>query len=148
MRLSEKQIKVLKDKLNSISSSAKLYLFGSRVDDTKKGGDIDLLVVSKEVTKKDLRLLRIDFFDHFEEQKLDIVLDDGEFKNPFTKHIIKGAILLWWVKKYYMIKNFWKNNFFGLKYHRESALKLELKKSIQSKNLGNLKLYVVDIVEE
>ena len=60
----------------------------------KKGGDIDLLVVSKEVTKKDLRLLRIDFFDHFEEQKLDIVLDDGEFKNPFTKHIIKGAILL------------------------------------------------------
>ena len=94
MRLSEKQIKVLKDKLNSISSSAKLYLFGSRVDDMKKGGDIDLLVVSKEVTKKDLRLLRIDFFDHFEEQKLDIILDDGEFKNPFTKHIIKGAILL------------------------------------------------------
>ena len=106
MRLSEKQIKVLKDKLNSISSNAKLYLFGSRVDDTKKGGDIDLLVVSKEVTKKDLRLLRIDFFDHFEEQKLDIILDDGELKNPFTKHIIKGAILLWWVKKYYMIKNF------------------------------------------
>ena len=94
MRLSEKQIKVLKDKLNSISSSAKLYLFGSRVDDTKKGGDIDLLVVSKEVTKKDLRLLRIDFFDHFEEQKLDIILDDGELKNPFTKYIIKGAILL------------------------------------------------------
>ena len=24
----------------------------------------------------------------------DIILDDGEFKNPFTKHIIKGAILL------------------------------------------------------
>ena len=126
MRLSEEQIKVLKDKLNSISSSAKLYLFGSRVDDTKKGGDIDLLVVSKEVTKKDLRLLRIDFFDHFEEQKLDIVLDDGEFKNPFTKHIIKGAILLWWVKKYYMIKNFWKNNFFGLKYQMSECIKRQI----------------------
>lgn len=126
MRLSEKQIKVLKDKLNSISSSAKLYLFGSRVDDTKKGGDIDLLVVSKEVTKKDLRLLRIDFFDHFEEQKLDIILDDGEFKNPFTKHIIKGAILLWWVKKYYMIKNFWKNNFFGLKYQMSECIKRQI----------------------
>ena len=126
MRLSEEQIKVLKDKLNSISSSAKLYLFGSRVDDTKIGGDIDLLVVSKEVTKKDLRLLRIDFFDHFEEQKLDIVLDDGEFKNPFTKHIIKGAILLWWVKKYYMIKNFWKNNFFGLKYQMSECIKRQI----------------------
>ena len=94
MRLSEKQIKVLKDKLNSISSSAKLYLFGSRVDDTKKGGDIDLLVVSKEVAIRDLRYLRIEFFKHFGEQKLDIILDDGEFKNPFVKHIIKKAVLL------------------------------------------------------
>ena len=80
MRLSEKQIKVLKDKLNSISSSAKLYLFGSRVDDTKKGGDIDLLVVSKEVTKKDLRLLRIDFLI----RKIFRTLDEYEFENQGT----------------------------------------------------------------
>jgi len=94
MRLYQEQIKVLKDKLKTISSTAKLYLFGSRVDDTKKGGDIDLLVVSKEMTKKDLRYLRIEFFKHFGEQKIDIVLDDGEFKNPFTKYIIKKAVLL------------------------------------------------------
>ena len=62
--------------------------------DDKKGGDIDLLVVSKEITKKDLRYLRIEFFKYFGEQKIDIILDDGEFKNPFTKHIIKKAVLL------------------------------------------------------
>lgn len=94
MRLYQEQIKVLKDKLKTISSTAKLYLFGSRVDDTKKGGDIDLLVVSKEMTKKDLRYLRIEFFKHFGEQKIDIVLDNGEFKNPFTRYIIKKAVLL------------------------------------------------------
>ena len=94
MRLYQEQIKVLKDTLKTISSTAKLYLFGSRVDDTKKGGDIDLLVVSNEMTKKDLRTLRIEFFKHFGEQKIDIVLDDGAFKNPFTKHIIKKAVLL------------------------------------------------------
>ena len=94
MRLYQEQIKVLKDKLKTISSTAKLYLFGSRVDDAKKGGDIDLLVVSNEMTKKDLRYLRIEFFKHFGEQKIDIVLDDGAFKNPFTKHIIKKAVLL------------------------------------------------------
>lgn len=94
MRLSQEQIKVLKDRLKTISSTAKLYLFGSRVDDTKKGGDIDLLVVSKEMTKKDLRYLRIEFFKHFGEQKIDIVLDNGEFNNPFSKHIIKKAVLL------------------------------------------------------
>ena len=94
MRLYEDQINVLKNKLHSISSTAQLYLFGSRVDDTKKGGDIDLLIVSNEITKKDLRILRIEFFKHFGEQKIDMILDNGEFKNPFTKHIIKKAILL------------------------------------------------------
>jgi len=94
MRLYQNQIEILKAKLKIISSEAKLYLFGSRVDDTKKGGDIDLLVVSKEMTKKDLRYLRIEFFKHFGEQKIDIILDDGEFKNSFTKHIIKKAVLL------------------------------------------------------
>lgn len=94
MRLYQEQIKLLKDRLETISSNAQLYLFGSRVDDDKKGGDIDLLIVSKEITKKDLRYLRIEFFKHFGEQKIDIVLDDGEFKNPFIKHIIKKAVLL------------------------------------------------------
>lgn len=94
MRLYQEQIKVLKDTLKKISANAQLYLFGSRVDDTKKGGDIDLLIVSKEMTKKDIRYLRIEFFKYFGEQKIDIVLDNGEFKNPFTKHIIKKAVLL------------------------------------------------------
>ncbi len=94
MRLSQEHIMILKSKLNSLASDAKLYLFGSRVDDTKKGGDIDLLIVSKTLAKKDLRLLRIDFFNNFGEQKLDIVLDDGSFKDPFVKYIYKKAILL------------------------------------------------------
>jgi predicted nucleotidyltransferase len=85
---------VLKNKLTTLSSNAKIYLFGSRVDDTARGGDIDLLIVSDELSKKDLRLLRIEFFKYFGEQKLDIVLDNGEFKNPFTKHIFQKAVLL------------------------------------------------------
>ncbi len=94
MRLYKEQIEVLKNKLQTLSSSAKLYLFGSRIDDTARGGDIDLLVVSNTLTKKDLRLIRVDFFEHFGEQKIDIVLDNGEFKNPFVQHIFKKAILL------------------------------------------------------
>jgi predicted nucleotidyltransferase len=94
MRLEKEQIEVLKNKLKNLSSSAKLYLFGSRVDDTKKGGDIDLLVVADDLIKKDLRLLRVEFFKHFGEQKIDIVLDNGEFKDPFTKHIFQKAVLL------------------------------------------------------
>jgi len=94
MRLLAKEILVLKDKLNTLSSTAKLYLFGSRVDDTKRGGDIDLLVVSDILTKKDLRLLRVEFFKFFGEQKLDIILDNGKFTNPFNKLVFQKAVLL------------------------------------------------------
>lgn len=94
MRIEQKQIEVLKNKLQTFSADAKLYLFGSRVDDNARGGDIDLLIVSDELTKKDLRVLRVEFFKHFGEQKLDILLDNGDLKNPFVKHIFQKAILL------------------------------------------------------
>ena len=96
MRLSNEEIELLKRKLYSLSNEAKLYLFGSRIDDSKRGGDIDLLVVSSKLTKRDMRVLRVEFFKHFGEQKLDIILDNGEFKETFVKLIIKEAILLWW----------------------------------------------------
>jgi len=94
MRLSNEEIELLKRKLYSLSNEAKLYLFGSRIDDSKRGGDIDLLVVSSKLTKRDMRVLRVEFFKHFGEQKLDIILDNGEFKETFVKLIIKEAILL------------------------------------------------------
>jgi len=94
MRLTQKEVYILKEKLAALSSEAKLYLFGSRTDDTKRGGDIDLLIVSKKLTKKDIRHLRMAFFDAFGEQKLDIVLDDGTFSNPFHKMIAQKAIAL------------------------------------------------------
>jgi len=93
VRLSEKEIEVLKFAFDKLGKSYRLYLFGSRVDDNKKGGDIDLLVVSNELTKKDLRKVRIEFFKHFGEQKIDIVLDNGEY-NPFIKLIKQKAIEL------------------------------------------------------
>ena len=71
--------------------SYKLYLFGSRVDDNKRGGDIDLLVVSKELTRSDLRRVRVEFFKHFGEQKIDIVLDNGK-SDPFIEIIKQKAV--------------------------------------------------------
>ena len=94
MRLRQQEVKVLKETLYKLSSQAKLYLFGSRVDDTKKGGDINLLVVSQDFDREKLRKLRLEFFKYFGEQKLDIVVDDGKFEDPFHKLILKKAIIL------------------------------------------------------
>ena len=94
VRLKEEQIDCLKSSLKQLASDAKLYLFGSRVDNTKRGGDIDLLIISDKLTKKDIRLLRVEFFKHFGEQKLDIVLDSGEMKDLFIRYIFQKAVLL------------------------------------------------------
>jgi len=80
--------------LAELDIEAKLYLFGSRVNDEKKGGDIDLLIVSKKITKMDLRKIKREFFNKFGEQKIDIVLDNGEFNNAFAEKIIKEAVEL------------------------------------------------------
>ncbi|MBD3807898.1 MAG: nucleotidyltransferase domain-containing protein [Epsilonproteobacteria bacterium] len=94
MRLSQTEIALLKNSLKSLSPQAKLYLFGSRVDDNKRGGDIDLLILDDTLTKKDLRRLRIEFFKAFGEQKLDIVLDTNRVEKPFTHYILDKAVLL------------------------------------------------------
>lgn len=94
MRISNNEISNLKSSIYSFDKNAQIYLFGSRADDTKKGGDIDLLIVSKVITKKDLRRVRVNFFTEFEEQKIDIVLDDGTLKDPFVKLILGGAVKL------------------------------------------------------
>ena len=45
MRLSNKEVEIIRDKINIVFGKAVVYLFGSRVDDTKHGGDIDLYIV-------------------------------------------------------------------------------------------------------
>jgi len=94
MRLSKGEVDVLKKSIKEFDSKAKLYLFGSRADINKRGGDIDLLIVSNKIKRKDTRRVRLDFFQKFGEQKLDIVVDNGSLKEPFVKYIFEKAVLL------------------------------------------------------
>lgn len=49
MRLSEFEIKSIMSSFNTHFNSGNIYLFGSRVDDTQKGGDIDLYIDTEDV---------------------------------------------------------------------------------------------------
>ena len=54
MRIDKQQINLIIQTLKSQISDAVVYLFGSRVDDTKRGGNIDIfLVTNQEVLLKD-----------------------------------------------------------------------------------------------
>jgi len=95
MRLSPPEIKVLLDTINQIDADAQVRLFGSRIDDEKKGGDIDLLILSQKTevfTRQALRQIRQVFFDAFGEQKIDIVVDSLPPKVPFVKTIISTSL--------------------------------------------------------
>ena len=52
MRLSEQEKKIIKSVIAEIFGEAKVYLFGSRLDESKRGGDIDLFVIAQD--KSDL----------------------------------------------------------------------------------------------
>jgi len=75
-------------------SDAKVYLFGSRVDDDKKGGDIDILIISKDkLSFADISQMRLRFYRMFGEQKIDIVnfmfTEDDPFKNIALNYAIE-----------------------------------------------------------
>ena len=48
MRLSTQEQQAVSQAIHQTDAGAAIYLFGSRADDTAKGGDIDLLVLSKK----------------------------------------------------------------------------------------------------
>lgn len=48
---SDEQIDFLKKDVIALFPDAVVYLFGSRVDDEKKGGGIDILLVPKDTNK-------------------------------------------------------------------------------------------------
>ena len=50
MRLKENEIIQIKQSFESVFQTGKFYLFGSRIDETKKGGDIDLFLEIEDKT--------------------------------------------------------------------------------------------------
>lgn len=53
MRLDEKERQAIKGAILEFDSAAEIYLFGSRTDMNKRGGDIDILIISQLLTSGD-----------------------------------------------------------------------------------------------
>jgi len=80
MRLSEHEISVIKGEAKmQFGENAKVYIFGSRVDDNKKGGDIDIYIetdVKDELLIKKIQFL-VDVKNQIGEQKIDVVINNN-----------------------------------------------------------------------
>jgi len=94
MRLKEFEIKAIKDAVCSLDKNSKVYLFGSRVDDSKRGGDIDLIIISKKLISGDKYKIYSRITKIIEEQKIDIIIYNGKDKNLFVENSLKESLQL------------------------------------------------------
>lgn len=97
MRIHSDEIRIIVELTDKIfGSQAQVLLFGSRLTDTKKGGDIDLLIKSKEESVLTLRN-KVKFLTELKirlgEQKVDVVFENTslKMKSAFYESIIKQA---------------------------------------------------------
>lgn len=95
MRLSKAKIDNLKYIINILLPKSKIYLFGSRVDDSQKGGDIDLLILAnRKLTFIEKAKIEKNFFQQFGSQKLDLISYTFDDTNTFKKVILTNAVQL------------------------------------------------------
>ncbi len=95
MRLLTEEKQAITETIAKFDRDAAVYLFGSRVDDTAKGGDIDILLISDKIDDHSLFLIEEEIFKKIEEQKIDFVLTKSDLSNLFAKMILKkGAVRL------------------------------------------------------
>lgn len=94
MRLTPVQISAIKESAElCFGPSARVWLFGSRVDDNRRGGDIDLLVeteslpLNREVEAKSNFIGKL--WNRIGEQKIDVVMTSRD--TPDDRRIVQVA---------------------------------------------------------
>jgi predicted nucleotidyltransferase len=93
VRLPKAQTRFLKSAIQNIIKDADVYIFGSRADQSKKGGDIDVLVLADRKLKLAEKILvQVEFFKQFGEQKMDLLSYTRAEDNSFKKLILSDAV--------------------------------------------------------
>jgi len=93
MRLTPREAVAIKESVYAFDPNAKVYLFGSRVRDDLRGGDIDLLVMSKKIFLEEKIKLKLKLYDVLGEQKIDIVIPN-ESNQVFAEMALEEGVLL------------------------------------------------------
>jgi predicted nucleotidyltransferase len=95
MRISAKDCSSIKKYLQACIPNSEVFLFGSRVNDMAKGGDIDLLLITQEkVPLVLLNRVRRLIINEIGEQKIDIVNFRKSDHHPFKVLALETAVRL------------------------------------------------------
>ena len=91
MRLSKSELKAIKTSVAEYDNAASIYLFGSRVDDNKRGGDIDLLVFSNKLGFEEKLKIKVKLKELIGDQKIDLIITKDR-SNPFVDLVYDESI--------------------------------------------------------
>ena len=94
MRISEIEKTTIVNAILEKDRNAQIFLFGSRTDDFKKGGDIDILVQSDKIGLLEIVKIKSNIFKNIPEQKIDLLISKSNEKNPFVDFISNQLISL------------------------------------------------------
>jgi predicted nucleotidyltransferase len=93
MRLEEFERHLILQTIREFAPDAEIRLFGSRVDDSRKGGDIDLLVISEGLTYRDKLLIRSRLKEKLGERKIDLIITKTP-ESAFLKSAFDNSVVL------------------------------------------------------
>lgn len=93
MRLSDSERKSIRDVILKYDPKALIYLFGSRVHDEKRGGDIDILILSSQITEEHRRSIKLQLYDALGEQKIDLLIA-ADTSKPFVRIALENGVLI------------------------------------------------------
>jgi len=98
MRLTQHELISIQKAFKEVFQDGDIYLFGSRVDDEKKGGDIDLYIdlgytIDIEIMMKKKTQFKLKLYDFIGEQKIDVVISTDKSRS-IEKVAIKEGIKL------------------------------------------------------
>jgi predicted nucleotidyltransferase len=100
MRLNNKEIAAIKEVTRGVfGDNATISLFGSRTDDNKKGGDIDLFIqCNLRISREEQYPLKIKFLVQLKrfigDQKIDVLINSGQLSKSILEAVQKEEVQL------------------------------------------------------
>ena len=96
IRLNQEQINYIKELSLKLLNTLDIWIFGSRTDLSKKGGDIDIYIKTSKkdnILKSKIAFLR-EFDKKFGEQKVDLLIDNNTVNNEIFAIAQKEGVKL------------------------------------------------------
>lgn len=93
MRITEAEHLAIRQAITEADPEANIYLFGSRANDDARGGDIDLLIISRKIRLMDKLTVLARLHQILGEQKIDLAIYP-DLSRPFARLAMESGVPL------------------------------------------------------